>query len=133
MNAISTVSLLSRALMRLLLVCFLFTLSGCVHDISHDPRGRNSYIVGAVYRVKRPLTFSRTALSNSAIVLDDHISVSPGTLLCVTRLLLTHQDLGTCVWVKAVIVDGPWAATPVELAYTANRADTNLLELVRKP
>src|SRR4051812_41603879 len=73
MNATSTVSFLSRALMRLLLVCFLFTLSGCVHDISHDPRGRNGYIVGAVYRVKRPLTFSRTALSDSAIVLDDHI------------------------------------------------------------
>lgn len=123
--------------MRILTICFFLILSGCTYDISRDSSSYTDYVVGAVYRVKQPLILHEGSLYDSTryTVQIEGAPVSPGTLIRVTRILLSRGSMGeTTIWIKAEIVNGPLSNKQVELAYlSANRVDTNILEIVSAP
>jgi hypothetical protein len=133
----------AQVMFRCMFLSCLVLMSGCVHDISHVPHLKTDYVVGGVYRVKRPLVLHGRALYDPvAVPKAKGAVVALGTSVQVSRLQLEHRDWieGRIIWIHALIVDGPLAGKPADLAYVPQMRgsnaevpmlDTNILEFVR--
>ena len=140
----------------------LLLLAGCSRDISHDSRYKTDYVIGATYRVLRPLVVKE--VEHDAVMVEVASewelgliaktgrgqtqntvgSVPPSTLIRLETLVYeTNLEAGNTIWVKGRFLNGRFAKKEVELLLVSKRegpthlgvpqVDTNVLQKVKEP
>lgn len=128
---------MNKSLLQAVSVATLLILAstGCVSDVSRDPRYPTDYEIGAVYRARKPFVLESDALfaSDSPIASIPHSEaqfqregkerwpnvrglVDTGSRLRVERIqLLRHIELGNWMMIGGRILDGRFAGETVQL------------------
>jgi hypothetical protein len=134
-----------------ILVVFLSTcLTGCVSNISHDARYPTDYVVGGIYRLKRPVFAEKdgwTAFGYRGVILHDPKSqaarmppsvadyekakgewqeiaavVPAGTRIEVLKVQLeNHPENGKMVWIRGRLLEADIGHGTAELAFISRR------------